>query len=109
MEEYLPGYYIKYDGFRDRAQYTVLTPEGRFGDAETLDKAMDILALCGGYYGSTISCKIHYPLHGNGNKWYIAKYKNTDVCVMVEYTDGNCIVDLGGELGLDIVHKKDLK
>ena len=108
MEEYLPGYFIKYDGFRDSLQYTVLSPEGRVADVETLQEAHNLLTNIGGYYGSTFSCKIHYPLKGDCGKYYIVNYKELPVCVMVEYLDGYCIVDLGGDDGMKIVHKLDL-
>ena len=112
MEEYLPGYFIKYDGFRDSWQYTVILPTGRKCDVETLEKAHALLIESKGYYGSKVSCGIQFPLHGTGNRWRIDKYKGQDVCTMIEYTDGYCLVDLGSsedfQWDLEIVHQNDL-
>lgn len=113
MEEYLPGYFIKYDGFRENNRFTVLGPRGRVGDVETLEKAHSLLVRSGGYIGHKISCKIHFPHNGPETKWYISEYKNQYVRVMVEFSDGYFLVDLGGDSegnqqGLEIVHKNDL-
>jgi hypothetical protein len=113
MEEYVPGYFIKYDGFRENNQFTVLSPEGRVADVDTLENARSLLVRSGGYFGHKISCKIHFPHKGQESKWCIAEYKGDHVCVMVEFSDGYLLVDLGGDSegnqrGLEITHKSDL-
>ena len=54
------------------------------------------------------------PLSGKGSKWNLAtvldgKYKGEIVCIVVVFSDNQCIVDLGDDKGLDVLDLKDLE
>lgn len=101
LEEFKPGYYIKYDGFRESNKFTVLTPEGRDKDVPTREDALELLKLLGGYYGSKIDMSIHYPF---AEKFQVVdiisgEYKGLTCCVCVRFSDGEMLAELSSEDG----------
>lgn len=48
------------------------------------------------------------PLSGDESKWNLADYKDDIVCIMVVFSDGQCIVDRGGDMGFLDVHIDEL-
>ena len=54
------------------------------------------------------------PLHGEGSKCVLAtvlsgEHKDKEVCIMVEFSDGWCICDMGDEAPMEIIHINDLR
>jgi hypothetical protein len=58
--------------------------------------------------------KADSPLRGEGSKWRLATVLNGDyeakiVGIMVEYQDGWCICDMGGDDPMEIIHIDDMR
>jgi hypothetical protein len=54
------------------------------------------------------------PMQGTGAKWGMAtvtagEHAGKDVCIMVEYSDGWCICDMGGDDGMDTIRIEDMR
>lgn len=54
------------------------------------------------------------PLRGEGSKCVLAtvlsgEHKDEEVCIMVEYSDGWCICDMGDGAPMEIIHINDLR
>ena len=73
---------------------------------ETLEKALNNLP-------TYATC--YTPLNGKGAKWNLStvldgKYKGEIVCIMVVFSDNQCIVDFGGDNNnLDVLNLNDLE
>ena len=116
MEEFKPGYFIKYDGFRKKNKYTYITPEGTRGDYSTYEEVYKLAMNDRCVYGEKIDIFVPYPFRAIGNKFFIkkvksGKYAGKYVCCMIEYSDGYVLIETGTssseESVLDIVHIKD--
>ncbi len=118
MEEFKPGYFIKYDGFRAQRKYTYITPSGSL-DVETYEQAYGLAEEDKAVYGVKIDLKLPYPFKSNGSKWKISKVKNGKyaglmVCVIVEWSDGWVLIETGTsseeeESVLDFIRKEDIE
>lgn len=102
LEEFNPGYYIKYDGFRESNKFTVLSPiQGRVKDFSTREDALELLKKIGGYYNSKIDMTIHYPFSEKFQIVDIVKgeYKGLTCCACVKFSDGKMLAELSNQDG----------
>lgn len=98
MEEFKPGYFIKYDGFRSKNKYTYVTPEGTKGDFATYGEVWELAVKDKCVFGVPVDVKLPFPWEGPGNKWYSRKYNGQTVIVLVEWSDGWMLIDDGNKL-----------
>lgn len=111
MEEFKPGYYIKYDGFRETNQFTVLCPEGRVKDVSTREEALKLLKESGGYYGSKTDISIHFPF---SEKYIISEivkgnHSGKYCCQSVKFSDDKILAELENDGGFILIDSSYLK
>lgn len=109
MEEFKPGYFIKYDGFRAQRKYTYIAPDTS-RDVDTYEQAYALAQKDRAVYDVEVDLKLPYPFHGPGSKFTLEQYGGQMVCAMIEWSDGKVLIETGGEDSrLEIVDKKELK
>jgi len=63
--------------------------------------------------GVSVNAIVSTPLKGSGSLWRLAtvlngEHKTKQVCILVEFSDGFCICDMGEDIPMEIIHVDDL-